>query len=552
MPATTIETRAKIVTLWERGLSYRQVAAEVGVSETNGRLAENINLAISPYTVWVAMSIVNEGAMRNTAAQLESTLYIPPNNGTDRDAFRRQQQRLVQQITKSQEGVTLEILNSMFTKKEAILKPKFIELVQDIYNVKVEPLDFHQPAIAADRINSVISEATHGKITEIVDADKVSEAYMFITSVLYFKGLWDKKFDKDDTKPEPFYNERKEKIATVQMMHTKGAFPFGQILNGKAIAVELPYVGNNIAMFLILPSSSATLSSVLHELSETYSQVVNHFNEITQRYGNSNVVIKLPKFKISSDLKLVEALQNMGIKDAFSISLADLTGISPEELYVSNVLHKTEIEVDEEGTTGAAVTVVEIMDKAGYSSFNANKPFAFMVVDKVTKTVLFTGTGQRVSMILIRPRQDKKSLTMILNELVETSFTKVYTDIHKDDDLAMLLDDMIEVYLPRFEISTIFNMNLILDVLGIKDLFNENDADLENIAPNIELYVSRIMHHAKIQVDEEGTTASSATGVETENKMKSTVFRADRSFLFLLYDKDTKSILFTGKYATPN
>lgn len=65
---------------------------------------------------------------------------------------------------------------------------------------------------------------------------------MFITSVLFFKGLWDKKFDKADTKLEPFYNERREEIATVPMMHTSGAFPFGQILNGKAIAVELPYI----------------------------------------------------------------------------------------------------------------------------------------------------------------------------------------------------------------------------------------------------------------------------------------------------------------------
>lgn len=134
--------------------------------------------------------------MRNTAAQLENVLYIPPNNGTDRQAFRKLQQRMVQQIAvscnnsrvclktvglidvyfashqKNEEWVTLEILNAMFTRREAILNQNFIDLTQDIYNVRVEPLDFKKPAIAADRINKVVSDATHGKIPEIIDAGK--------------------------------------------------------------------------------------------------------------------------------------------------------------------------------------------------------------------------------------------------------------------------------------------------------------------------------------------------------------------------------------------
>ncbi|KAK9708950.1 Serpin (serine protease inhibitor) [Popillia japonica] len=87
--------------------------------------------------------------------------------------------------------------------------------------------------------------------------------------------------------------------------------------------------------------------------------------------------------------------------------------------------------------------------------------------------------------------------------------------------------------------------------MGIKDVFNERDADLDNIAQNVELYVSRIMHSAKITVDEEGAVASSATVVETESKMEPPIFRANRPFLFFLYDKYTKSVIFAGKYADP-
>lgn len=155
-------------------------------------------------------------------------------------------------------------------------------------------------------------------------------------------------------------------------------------------------------------------------------------------------------------------------------------------------------------------------------------------------------------MILVRPRQDKKSLTMILNDLAEIPFNKIYNEIHKYDNMTALLgDDTIKLFLPRFEISSNFNLNEVLDAMGIKDVFNERDADLDNIAQNVELYVSRIMHSAKITVDEEGAVASSATVVETESKMEPPIFRANRPFLFFLYDKYTKSVIFAGKYADP-
>ncbi|KAK9708948.1 Serpin (serine protease inhibitor) [Popillia japonica] len=421
------------------------------LAETNGKLSENINLAISPYTVWTAMSIVNEGAMRNTAAQLENVLYIPPNNGTDRQAFRKLQQRMVQQITKNEEWVTLEILNAMFTRREAILNQNFIDLTQDIYNVRVEPLDFKKPAIAADRINKVVSDATHGKIPEIIDAAKVEDAYMFITSVLFFKGLWDKKFDKADTKLEPFYNERREEIATVPMMHTSGAFPFGQILNGKAIAVELPYIENKISMVAILPKNDVPLATVLNALAETsIPQLVESLNKTKLAFSTTDIMVELPRFKISSSLNLNIVLSALGATDVFHSGRSNLTGISSvSPLFISRLYHQTEIDVDEDGT------------------------------------------GNNVSMILVRPRQDKKSLTMILNDLAEIPFNKIYNEIHKYDNMTALLgDDTIKLFLPRFEISSTFNLNEVLDAMGIKDVFNERDADLDNIAQNVELYVS--------------------------------------------------------------
>lgn len=146
-------------------------------------------------------------------------------------------------------------------------------------------------------------------------------------------------------------------------------------------------------MILVLPISNSTLSSVLHEISEQpLSQIMNYFKEVKAKYGDAMTVVRLPKFKISTKLSLVETLRDMGVKDVFDLDSADLSGISVAPLYVSSILHKTEIEVDEDGTTGSAATVVEIVEKSFPAGFRADKPFAFFVVDKVTATVIFLGT----------------------------------------------------------------------------------------------------------------------------------------------------------------
>ncbi|GJQ82831.1 SRPN8 [Trypoxylus dichotomus] len=363
------------------------------LAETSSKLPEGTNLAISPYTVWTAMSIVNEGSRGNTAAQLERTLSIPAGNSTDRQAFRKLQQNIIRNIAQKTEGVTLDVLNSMFTRLEAKLNQDYVQLVRDVYDVQVEPLDFNKAAAAAARINHVISEATRGRISNVVDEESVLDAYMFITSALFFKGLWDKKFDKDLTKPEPFYDEHKRKIGDVDMMHNSGAFPFGPILNGKGLAIELPYLGGKLSMMIVLPARDESLSSLLRSISETpIARVMDYLKRSKEKFHDSKTYVKLPKFKISSSLLLADSLRNMGIVDAFDSRSANLSGISTVELYVSKVLHKTEIDVDEDGTTGSSVTVVDITEKSKAPTFAADRPFAFFVVDKESRLVIFLGT----------------------------------------------------------------------------------------------------------------------------------------------------------------
>ncbi|KRT84227.1 hypothetical protein AMK59_735 [Oryctes borbonicus] len=366
------------------------------LAEISSKLPEGSNLAISPYTVWMAMSIVSDGARGNTAAELEHTLSLPAANTTDRLAFRKLQQRLIRNIAQKSEGVTLDVLNSMFTRLEAKLQQEYVQLVRDVYDVQVEPLDFNKAAAAAARINQVISEATKGRISNTVEEESVREAHMFITSALFFKGLWDKKFKKEDTKLAPFYDEHRREIGKVHMMRNSGAFPYGPILNGKGLAIELPYLGNRMSMIAILPATGQPLSSILDTLSRTkssISSIVDTLNRTRDVFSPTEVAVRFPKFKIALALNLNAVLDAMGSQDVFNSLRSNLRGISPTaELYVSRVLHRTEIEVDEDGTVGSSVTVAEVADRiSNMDYFSADKPFAYFVYDKLTKSILFAG-----------------------------------------------------------------------------------------------------------------------------------------------------------------
>lgn len=151
-------------------------------------------------------------------------------------------------------------------------------------------------------------------------------------------------------------------------------------------------------------------------------------------------------------------------------------------------------------------------------------------------------------MIAICP-SGRSSLTSVLSELAETSLSQIIDDLNKYTP-PIGYDDDVHVILPKFKIITAFNLNYILQVMGIYDVFREADADLSDISPNA-LYISNAVHRVEIEVSEEGTEASSATVVEAQNKIEPAIFRANRPFAFLVYDKETKSILFAGIYIRP-
>ncbi|GJQ67999.1 SRPN8 [Trypoxylus dichotomus] len=360
------------------------------IAETCTQAGESINLALSPYTIWNVMAIINEGANKNTEAELERVLGIP-SNATLRGQFRKLQQSLNKRILKNSNGVSLDALNAVFTRLEKKINPDYKQLIEKLYNVEVTALNFNNAKNATMFINSKLANVTRGRISEIISENDLSDAQIFVTSALFFKGQWDLKFNKSITKEEPFYNERREVIGNVEMMYNKGLFPLTKVLNDKAFALELPYMDNKMSMIIILPVST-TLQTVLDTLAkQPFTTIMDALRYSTLIFGNDPVKVYIPKFKILSHLNLNFVLDRMGIKDVFSSAAADLLGISSDPMHLSRVVHKAEIEVDEDGTVASSISAGEIENKQPPIKIKANRPFAYFVYDKETQSIVFMG-----------------------------------------------------------------------------------------------------------------------------------------------------------------
>lgn len=206
-------------------------------------------------------------------------------------------------------------------------------------------------------------------------------------------------FNANQTVEQPFYRENGDYVADVPMMMQKNVFRYVTIASINATFIELPYGDENrFAMLLIYPHS--TLTRVFQHLCETTT--VAKIHEELDRHNNNDdddddmdiVELTLPKFKIDSDLELRTVLEHLGIVDLFDATKAKLSKISSRQstnLHVSRVFHKAIIDVDEIGTVAAAVSIAPISNRIIPKKFVFSRPFAFMITDRLTNTLLFTG-----------------------------------------------------------------------------------------------------------------------------------------------------------------
>jgi len=252
----------------------------------------------------------------------------------------------------------------------------------------------HDSSGSAATINSWVAEKTNNKVTEIVPESAIDAlTRLILVNAVYFKGDWLNKFSADDTTDQDFHVSQSE-TTRVKMMHMNAEFYYGVNQELKCQAIELPYAGDTLSMFILLPDLSAT------NLTEVEKKLTSHdLINVTEKFRmeSLDVHLWLPKFHLDEKLSLAEALSGMGMRDLFTESVADLSSIDgTKELYVSKVLHRAVVDVNEEGTEAAAATAVQVMlmcasfpTKEIY--FRADHPFLFFIQEKTTRSVLFLG-----------------------------------------------------------------------------------------------------------------------------------------------------------------
>ena len=284
---------------------------------------------------------------------------------------------------------TLSLANGVFVDTGFTLRLSYRILLSNCYSASSRVLDFSgDPTGAADYINQWVEDRTNDKIQDIVSPTDVEGASLALVNAIYFKGTWKYPFDPKCTEVAPFQISARESTQVNMMIQTaRFRYSLNRRLNCQIL--ELTYRGNRLAMYILLPTDVDGLASLESKL--TLFSITSAIAQLRPH----RISVAIPGFEMTVGEKLPEVLKAMGMNLAFT-SAADFTGISPvRPLYVSDVIHKAYIGVDEEGTEAAAATVV-ILRKGPPSApldqkFVADHPFVFLIRDRVTGSILFLG-----------------------------------------------------------------------------------------------------------------------------------------------------------------
>jgi serpin B len=336
---------------------------------------------LSPFSASAALTMLLNGCEAQTKTQLMQVLGFSAN--MELEDVNRTYQSLLKQLLEADPKVNLAIANAIFYREGFSVKQPFLNTMTKDFNAQVKALDFDSPS-AINAINKWASDNTNAKIPKVID-NISREMMMFLMNALYFKGQWSSQFDKSATEPRPFYLEDGSIVQVPTMEGKPGVMRYYG--NGYNV-VELPYGRKNFSMVIVVPDG------VLSEFYTTFDAAT--WKHITSVLDNQNEWIEsrvaLPKFKFEYEKILNDQLKAMGMNDAFIPYVADLSGISDSEIFVSFVKQNTFVEVNEEGTEAAAVTTIGVeITSIGPSGFIIDRPFIFAIRERTSNALLFIG-----------------------------------------------------------------------------------------------------------------------------------------------------------------
>lgn len=357
------------------------------------------NVFVSPLSVFFALAMTESGAAGSTRAAMRQALAVPA--GVSEDDLHQSASALLKSL-QSQKGVQLSIANALWSDSRLPMAPSFVERCRNLYQADATALDLASRS-APDVINNWVKEKTQDKIPKIVTPESLSGSLAVLTNAVYFKGGWEYKFDKGETKEGDFHLSsgqapeaktagarilygKEDKIKQVRFMH-RDSIPHAYRSGPGFEAAALPYASSDIALYAILPAPGESPEAALKTVS---------VQKLRFSPEPVDLDLKLPTFTLGFGVALRASLERMGMTPAFQPG-ADFTPLGSSKFYISAVLHETRLEVDEEGTVAAAATAVTmgvtamLPQKMPKKTLVFDRPFALLLCDTRTGSILFAG-----------------------------------------------------------------------------------------------------------------------------------------------------------------
>ena len=362
-----------------------------------GRLATgagNGNLVFSPSSIVVALAMTYVGASGVTAQEMAATLHLSLQGDALHQAFNSLDTALESRSWQEksaegkEEGVLIKTANSLWGQKDTVFEQLFLDTLAQYYGAGIRLVDYKNAADQARQaINAWVAGETDDKIPELIPEGALDTlTRLVLVNAIYLDATWMSQFDPELTVDGSFTTLEGSAV-TASLMNQEFSYPYASGAGWQA--VELPYLGGQVAMLLIVPDAG--------RFSEVESRLDAGLidDAVTALSAGTEVDLALPKFEFRTQTGLSDALMALGMTSAFDQTAADFSGMTTQErLFISEVIHEAYIAVDEEGTEAAAATAV-VMRAAGMPlepvQLTIDRPFLFALRDLETGALLFMG-----------------------------------------------------------------------------------------------------------------------------------------------------------------
>ncbi|XP_048258221.1 serpin B6-like [Haliotis rufescens] len=343
------------------------------------------DVVYSPFSIHQALTMTYMGANGDTAYEMKRTLAL---QGLGRRTARAAKK--LNEVIRQSGNATLKTANGIYVKAGLNIVDDFSDRLDVFYQANISLFDWEHPDGPEGPINEWVSAQTNNLIPDLLAPDTITDlTALILVNAIYFKATWKTPFPLHLTTQQMFRKSRTEQVP-VQMMQVEGMFKVGTVPGQGARILELAYEGERFSMLVLLPDDVDNLPTLENSLSADI---------LTSRLDTvvaSTIKVFLPRFKLETSVSVKESLQNMGMTKPFMEGTADFTGIvSTGQLYISDVIHKAVVDVNEIGSEAAGATAVIVnIESASLHpppEIRCDHPFLFIIRDNVSKANLFIG-----------------------------------------------------------------------------------------------------------------------------------------------------------------